>query len=264
MGILNVTPDSFSDGGHFFRLEDAVKRACQMVEEGADVIDIGGESTRPGSDPVPAEEEIRRVLPVIERLASAISVPISIDTRKASVARAALQAGATVLNDISALRDDPEMGATAAEFQATVILMHMKGTPRDMQQNPTYADVVAEVRDFLASRAAFAREAGIPEDAIIIDPGIGFGKRPEHNLELLRRLASLKSIGHPMLLGTSRKSTIGLVLGLPVDQRLEGTAATVAVGIACGADMVRVHDIQTMCRVARMTDAIIRPGFFIP
>ncbi|MCC6444654.1 MAG: dihydropteroate synthase [Armatimonadetes bacterium] len=264
MGILNVTPDSFSDGGCFEQAEEAVRHALRMVEEGADVIDIGGESTRPGSAPVSAEEEMRRVLPVIERLVAVLPVPLSIDTRKASVACAALEAGAGVVNDVSALLDDPEMADVVASFGAAVVLMHKKGSPKDMQQNPRYIDVVAEVRDFLTERAEAAQAAGIAPEAIIIDPGIGFGKRPEHNLELLRDLRRLKSPGYPLLLGTSRKTTIGTVLNLPVDGRLEGTAATVALGIAGGADMVRVHDVRAMSRVARMSDAVVRPGFFTP
>jgi len=262
MGILNVTPDSFSDGGLYASVESAVEHAERMVSEGADIIDVGGESTRPGAESVPAEDEIRRILPVIEKLTKITKIPISIDTYKSSVARRALEAGACIINDISALRGDPDMAYVAAEAGVSVALMHMKGTPKDMQVNPHYDDPINEITSFFRERIQAAVDAGISPDQIIIDPGIGFGKTAEHNLEIIRRLREFKSLGKPILIGTSRKSFIGKVLDLPVDDRLEGTAATVAVSICNGADIVRVHDVKEMLRVARMTDAIMReePG----
>lgn len=264
MGILNVTPDSFSDGGIFNSVEAAVENAERMAAEGADIIDIGGESSRPGSDPVPAEVEINRVLPVIKALVKRIETPISIDTYKSSVARHALDAGACIVNDISALRGDPGMASVIAETDVPVVLMHMKGTPKDMQINPRYdGSLIFDIISFLAARIQFARDKGISPDKIIIDPGIGFGKTVAHNLEIIRRLRELKTLGKPILIGTSRKSFIGKVLNLPVDDRLEGTAATIAVAIVNGADIVRVHDVNRITKVARMTDAIVRniPSF---
>ncbi len=260
MGILNVTPDSFYDGGKYANREAAVRRALQMVEEGADIIDVGGESTRPGSEPVDAEVEAARVVPVIEALRDRVSVPISIDTYKASVAEAALKAGACIVNDITGLHGDPRMAHVAAEHGATVVVMHIKGTPKTMQQNPTYTDLLGEVRAYLEEGCELALKAGVSEDRIWIDPGIGFGKTAEHNLELLRRLRFFRALGFPILVGTSNKSVIGQVLGLPVHDRLEGTAATVAVAIANGADGVRIHDVQAMKRVSAMADAIVRMG----
>lgn len=258
MGILNVTPDSFYDGGRYADREAAVRRALQMVEEGADVIDVGGESTRPGSEPVDAEVEAARVVPVIEALRERVPVPISVDTYKAPVAEAALKAGACIVNDITGLHADPRMAKVAAEHGATVVVMHIKGTPKTMQQNPAYADLLGEVRAYLEEGCELALKAGVPEDRIWIDPGIGFGKTAEHNLELLRRLRFFRALGFPILVGTSNKSVIGQVLGLPVHDRLEGTAATVAVAIANGADGVRIHDVQAMKRVSAMADAIVR------
>lgn len=254
MGILNVTPDSFSDGGEYLDAKSAVARGEAMVAEGADFIDVGGESSRPGSEPVTAEEELRRVIPVVERLAAKVDVPISIDTWKAEVARQALKAGASVVNDISAMTMDPEMTAVVAESADGVVLMHMKGTPRSMQQDPEYADVLGAVRSFLAERAGAAENAGIRQ--IMIDPGIGFGKTVEHNLTLMARLGDLRTLGRPVLVGPSRKSFIGSILGLPPDQRFEGTAAAVAACILSGASVIRVHDVQAMVRVARIADAI--------
>lgn len=258
MGILNVTPDSFSDGGEFNRLDIAVKRAKEMVDKGADIIDIGGESTRPGSDPLPLEEELERVLPVIERLSSEIDVPISIDTYKSKVGEAALEAGADIINDITGFKEEPELAKVAAEYGAPVVLMHIQGKPKNMQQNPSYEDLISEILDYLRKSIDIALEAGIAREKIIIDPGIGFGKTTEHNLEIMRRLGEFKSLGQPILLGTSRKSMIGNTLDLPVDERVEGTAATVALGIANGANIVRVHDVKEMARVAKMTDAMVR------
>jgi len=258
MGILNVTPDSFSDGGVYMDRAAAIERGLKMVEEGADVIDVGGESSRPGAEPVSIEEELRRVIPVIEGLVGKVSVPISIDTYKPEVARAALDAGASILNDITGLQN-PEMRILAAEQKCPTCIMHMRGTPRTMQENPVYEDVVSEIMAFLRQRINEAVEAGVPEELLIIDPGIGFGKTVEHNTEILRRLRDFKSIGRPILVGTSRKAFIGALLGgLPPDRRLEGTAATVALSIANGANLVRVHDVGEMVRVARISDAIVR------
>ena len=250
MGILNVTPDSFSDGGRFLSPDAAVERALAMEKEGADIIDVGGESARPGADPVPVEEELRRVLPVLERLRGKLRIPISIDTTKAEVAEAALRAGASIVNDISALRFDPAMAPLVAKFGAGLVLMHMLGTPKTMQQAPHYEDVVTEVRDFLAERAQYAQSQGIPREAIAVDPGIGFGKTVEHNLELLRRLPELVELGFPVLVGPSRKSFIGAILGLGVEERLEGTLAACAVAVVRGADILRVHDVKEVRRAA--------------
>ncbi|MCD6128415.1 dihydropteroate synthase [Candidatus Bipolaricaulota bacterium] len=250
MGILNVTPDSFSDGGRFLSPDAAVERALAMEKEGADIIDVGGESSRPGAEPVPVEEELRRVLPVLERLRGKLRIPISIDTTKAEVAEAALRAGASIVNDISALRFDPAMASLVAKFGAGLVLMHMLGTPKTMQQAPHYEDVVTEVRDFLAERAQYAQSQGIPREAIAVDPGIGFGKTVEHNLELLRRLPELVELGFPVLVGPSRKSFIGAILGLGVEERLEGTLAACAVAVVRGADILRVHDVKEVRRAA--------------
>ena len=258
MGILNVTPDSFSDGGLFNGPAAAVERARQMAAEGADIIDIGGESTRPGAAAVSAEEEIRRVVPVIKKLARDRRLVISIDTRKAKVARAALSAGAGMINDVSGLRYDQKMAGVAAAFKVPVCLMHMKGTPKTMQAKPVYRDLMGEIIDHLAAGIAIANNAGILLEKIIVDPGLGFGKTAAHNLEIIRKLRELKALGRPILLGPSRKSAIGRVLDLPAAERVEGTAAAVALAINNGADLVRVHDVKEMFRVARMTDAIVR------
>ncbi len=260
MGILNATPDSFYDGGRYDQFDSALARAEQMLSEGADILDIGGESTRPGSEPVPVEEEIRRVVPLVEAIAHRYPDAIlSVDTTKSAVARLALQAGACIVNDISGMTFDPEMPQVVAEAGALVVLMHIKGTPKTMQQNPTYDDVVQEVRAVLASHAQRALQMGIPPTHIWLDPGIGFGKTVEHNLQLLRNLPALKSLGYPLLVGTSRKSLIGHLLGgLPPEERLEGTLATVALSIAWGADVVRVHDVQATVRTVRIADALCR------
>ncbi len=260
MGILNVTPDSFSDGGLFFDAETAVEHAEKMVAEGADIIDIGGESSRPGADPVSAEAEIDRVLPVIEKLAKTIKAPISIDTYKSSVARQAMDAGACIVNDITALQGDPDMAPVVAEAGVPIVLMHMRGTPTDMQLDPRYDSLISEIVSFLETRIQVAVDAGVSPDQIVVDPGIGFGKTVAHNLEIIRRLRDFKSLEKPILIGTSRKSFIGKVLGPLADDRLEGTAATVAVAIANGADVVRVHSVKEMARVVRMADAIVRGG----
>jgi len=256
MGILNVTPDSFSDGGLYADAADPIAHGVMMVEEGADVIDVGGESTRPGAEPVSAEEEMRRVVWVIETLARETQVPISVDTYKPEVAHAALSAGASIINDITGLADE-RMRTLAAERKAPVIIMHMQGTPRSMQENPVYDDVVSEIMAFMRERIASAVEAGLPREYIILDPGIGFGKTAEHNLEIIRKLGDFKSLGLPILIGTSRKAFIGKALGgVPPTERIFGTAATVAVGIMNGANIIRVHDVKEMSQVARMTDAV--------
>jgi dihydropteroate synthase len=230
-----------------------------MAAAGADIIDIGGESTRPGADPVPEDEELRRTIPLIERLAAELAVPISIDTYKSSVARKALEAGASIVNDISGLRFSPDMANVAAGYGAAVVIMHIKGTPRNMQQNPVYADVVDEVRGYLEEGVELAVKAGVDRERTMIDPGIGFGKNLGHNLALLNRLDEFRGIGRPVVLGTSRKKFIGTVLGIPVpDERGFGTAATVALGIERGAAIVRVHDVASMAQAARMTDAIVK------
>ena len=258
MGILNVTPDSFSDGGRYLDVDHAIAYAHQMVEDGADIIDIGGESSRPGALPVSIDEELARVLPVIEDLTNRTATLISIDTYKSVVARRALQAGAHIVNDITAL-GDVEMARVVAEMDAGLILMHMKGVPRTMQRSPVYHDLIDEVQTFLRQRVDKAQAEGVCPDQIMIDPGIGFGKTAEHNIEILRRLDAFRSLDKPILIGTSRKSFIGRLLNLPnPDDRLEGTAATVAWAIAHGADVVRVHDVKAMCQVAQMTDAIHR------
>lgn len=258
MGILNVTPDSFSDGGHYLDAERAVAHAKAMVSDGATLIDIGGESSRPGAVPVPLEEELSRVVPVIRALADAVDVPLSVDTSKACVARHALEAGAHLVNDITALHGDSEMAAVVAEMGAGVILMHIRGTPRTMQLAPRYDDVVGEIRQWLHERVQFAEASGIAPERIIVDVGMGFGKTTAHNLEILKRFDDFRELGKPMLIGTSRKSFIGNVLDLPVEERVEGTVATVCWAIAHGADIVRVHDVKATVRAARMTDALYR------
>ncbi|OLD79820.1 MAG: dihydropteroate synthase [Ignavibacteria bacterium 13_1_40CM_2_61_4] len=255
MGILNVTPDSFSDGGLFRDPDRAVRKGLEMVEEGADFIDVGGESTRPGSDRVSAEEEMRRVLPVIERLSKATDIPISVDTYKSAVAKRALEAGARIINDVSGLHFDPDLADVAAGGGATLVIMHMKGTPKSMQADPVYDDVIAEIAEYLAAAIRVAEAKGVGQ--IFIDPGIGFGKSPSHNVEIIRRLGELGPLGHPVLVGPSRKSFIGKILDLPVDERLEGTAAAVAASVMNGANVVRVHDVKQMLRVARVADAIV-------
>jgi dihydropteroate synthase len=258
VGVINVTPDSFSDGGHFYDPIIAIQHGTRLVREGADALDVGGESTRPGAEPLPVAEELERVLPVIQGLVQEVKVPIAVDTYKAEVAGRSLEAGATIVNDISALRFDPEMADVVVQHQAAVVLMHMQGTPRDMQQDPHYEDLLDEVYTFLQGRIDEAQSRGIPSKKIIIDPGIGFGKTLGHNLLLIKHLSHFQSLRKPILLGTSRKSFIGHVLGTPVDEREEGTAATVAVGIWNGAQIVRAHDVRRAVRVARMTDAILR------
>ncbi len=257
MGILNVTPDSFSDGGRFFDTRKAVEHGVSMWEEGAVVIDVGGASSRPGADPVDPEEQKRRVLPVISELAAATDAVISVDTTSAEVAAAAIEAGAHVVNDISALREDPDMVDVVRESGAGVILMHMRGTPKTMQEMTDYRDLQGEVWMFLARRAVWAMSQGIARESIAVDPGIGFAKTPEQNLTILRRLGEFRSLGLPVVVGPSRKSFIGKVLDLPVEDRLEGTEAAVAWSVFQGAWMVRVHDVRPVVRVCKLIDAIL-------
>lgn len=262
MGVLNCTPDSFYDGGRYRSHEQAIAHGLQMAAAGADIIDIGGESTRPrgvygeGAEPVPAEEEMERVLPVIAALSQQVEIPLSIDTYKAAVAEAALKAGAAIVNDISGFLFDPQMAETVARHQAVAVLMHIKGTPADMQADPSYENLLDEIYLHLQARVEAALQAGIPRERLIIDPGIGFGKRLEHNFEILRRLAEFHGLGCPILVGPSRKSFVGTVLNLPPDQRLEGTAAAVALAVKNGAHLVRVHDVEEMRRVVHIADLI--------
>jgi dihydropteroate synthase len=259
MGILNVTLDSFSGDGLGKEVAAAVALGRQMVTDGADILDIGGESTRPGAEPISLEEELSRVLPVLSALAKEVDVPISVDTYKSAVARAALTNGGSIVNDISGLHFDAEMPRVVADASAGVIIMHIQGTPRDMQQNPRYDDVIGEVSEYLEEGIARAEAAGLTREQMVIDPGFGFGKTVAHNLELLRRLREFRCLGCAVMIGTSRKSTIGKLLDdAPPSERLEGTAATVALAIQAGADIVRVHDVKEMARVARVADAVVR------
>lgn len=260
MGVLNVTPDSFSDAGSFQDPEAAVAQAMRMAAEGADVIDIGGESTQPGSMPVSVEEELQRVVPVVRRLAKALSIPLSVDTSKAEVAAQAIDAGASFINDVTALRGDAGMAAVAARTGAGVVLMHMQGAPRTMQLQPAYRDVVGEVAAFLMERVCDAEAAGIAHERLLIDPGLGFGKTLEHNLALMRRLDRFTSLGLPVVIGPSRKSFIGLTLDASVDQRLAGTLACVAWAQRAGVQIVRVHDAKPAIDVIRMLAAIDAAG----
>ena len=259
MGVLNVTPDSFYDGGRFADERKALSQARLMADTGADIIDIGGESTRPGAEPLTVEEELRRIIPLIERLSKELTVPISVDTYKAVVAKKALEAGASIVNDISGLRFSPDMAKVVADYGAAVIIMHIKGTPRTMQQDPVYDDVVGEIIEYLGEGIEIAVKAGVDREKTLIDPGIGFGKTLEHNLTILNRLEEFRALGRPIVLGTSRKKFIGTILNIPVpEQRVDGTGTTVALGIERGARVVRVHDVARMAQVARMTDAIIK------
>jgi dihydropteroate synthase len=257
MGVVNVTPDSFSDGGAFLDPSAAIAHGLRLAEEGADLLDVGGESTRPGSDAVAADEEIDRVRPVIEDLAGRVDVPVSVDTRKAAVAAAALEVGASIVNDVSA-GADPAMFPAIAGSGAGLVLMHMRGEPKTMQDDPTYDDVVGEVRSFLLERLALAEAAAVERDRLAIDPGIGFGKTLEHNLELLRSLTSLGELGAPLVVGPSRKRFIGTLTDAETDDRVEGTAGAVAWCATQGVDVVRVHDVRAMVRVVRVVDAIAR------
>lgn len=255
MGILNVTPDSFSDGNLYFDKSKASQRAIHMLSEGADIIDIGGQSTRPGSQPVSVEEEIRRTIPVIEAVRKEIRAPISIDTYRAEVAGKAIEAGASMVNDISGLRFDPDMAKTVAKYDVPVVIMHIKGTPRDMQANPQYEALIPEIMDYLREGIRIAEGAGI--NKIIIDPGIGFGKTFDHNLEIIKNLAEFALLEKPVLIGPSRKAFIGHILGgAPPQERLEGTLAAVTASILNGANIVRVHDVKETAKAVRVADAI--------
>jgi dihydropteroate synthase len=258
MGILNVTPDSFSDGGSYVTVEQALRHARQMHEEGADIIDIGAESSRPGAHSIVDSEELRRLLPVLEAVHAAVPLPISVDTTKAVVARRAIQAGATIINDISALRGDPLMATVAAETGAAVVLMHMQGTPQTMQKSPKYQNVVQEVSAFLCERAQTAIQQGISRSQIILDPGFGFGKLQEHNLRLLASLDLLTDLGFPILVGLSRKQFIGALVQQSVQERGYGTAGAVAVAVLKGAHIMRVHDVRSMRDTALVVSAIGR------
>jgi len=257
MGILNVTPDSFHDGGRFIEPEAAAARAREITAEGADILDIGAESTRPGSLGISAEEELSRIVPVLEALACDYPIPISVDTSKAAVARAALGLGASIINDVTALQNDPEMGGVIASSGAGVVLMHMRGTPGTMQQIPPSPDIMAELEAWIEAAAERAKSCGIAWDKIVIDPGIGFGKTADQNLEILRNLDRLASFGFPVLVGTSRKSFIGSILKQSTAERIWGTAASVAASIVFGAHVVRVHDVAAMRDVSRIMDAIV-------
>jgi dihydropteroate synthase len=257
MGIVNVTPDSFSDGGQFLDAEAAIAHGRELIAEGADILDIGGESTRPGADPVDAGEEIRRVIPVIEALA-ADGARVSIDTTKAEVARRALDAGATIVNDVSAFRFDPELPAVVAEAGATCVLMHMLGEPRTMQKDPRYEEVVTDVKRFLEERIAYATGAGVDEQSIWVDPGIGFGKTLDHNLELIARLDEIAAIGRPVVFGASRKSFLGKLTGRQVDERLAGTIAANIIAHERGARVFRVHDVGPTVDALKVAAATVR------
>jgi dihydropteroate synthase len=259
MGILNVTPDSFSDGGLYLDADAAVAHGREMAAEGADLIDVGGESTRPGAAEVPADEELRRTQPVVAGLC-AEGIAVSIDTSKAAVAQAALDAGAAMVNDVMALRGDPELAQLCAERGCEVVLMHMQGTPRTMQADPTYGDVVDDVRAFLSERIDEATSAGIGEDRIWIDPGIGFGKTVEHNTELLRRLGELRDLGRPIAVGTSRKSFLGKLTGRDVEDRIGGSVASNVLALRAGAEMLRVHDVLETAQAVRVAQAILAPA----
>lgn len=256
MGVVNVTPDSFSDGGLFLDPEAAVAHGRELVAAGAEILDIGGESTRPGAEPVPDEEELRRVVPVISGLGD-LDCDLSVDTSKAAVAEAALDAGATIVNDVTALRGDPGMATVCAERGATVVLMHMLGEPRTMQEDPRYEDVVVEVKSFLAERLEAATGAGVAEERVWLDPGIGFGKTAAHNMELLRRLGELRELGRPVVIGTSRKSFIGKVDGSAAGERLGGTIASSVLAAAEGAEVLRVHDVAEMRQALAVAAAIL-------
>lgn len=260
MGVINLTPDSFSDGGVYPTASAAITRGLELATAGADIIDLGGESSRPGSQPVSATEELRRIIPVIEGLAEKLSIPISIDTWKAEVAARGLKAGAGIINDISALRFDPGMAAVVAGSTGPYIMMHMLRTPKDMQVRPVYREVIGEIKEFFQERISFAATAGIDPARIVIDPGIGFGKTLEHNLEILNRLEEFRSLGRPILVGVSRKSFIGAILDQPSKARLWGTAGAVAAAVGRGAEIVRVHDVAPIKEMIAVIDAIRSAG----
>lgn len=258
MGVLNVTPDSFSDGGKFLDSDNAVSRALEIEREGADILDIGSESTRPGSKAISADEQLARILPVLKKLRDNLKIPISVDTQSAAVARAAIETGAEIINDISALRHDPEMARVVKSSRVPVILMHMRGEPHTMQHGPFARDVMKDIASGFREALRRARQAGIRSSQILLDPGIGFGKNYEQNFEILARLPELSKFGCPIVIGTSRKAFIGAALGhLPPEQRIGGTAATVAASILGGAHIVRVHDVAQMVQIAKITDRIL-------
>jgi len=258
MGILNVTPDSFYDGGRYLKIEDAVRRAFEMIEEGADIIDVGGESTRPFSEPISTDEELKRVIPVIEKIRARTDILISIDTYKSEVAKEALCAGASIVNDISGFGFDGKMAETVARFNAHAVIMHIRGTPKDMQLNPYYDDVVVEIIEHFKERLDFALSYGIERERIILDPGIGFGKRIEDNLKIIKDLKRFKEFGLPLLIGTSMKSFIGHITDSDLNERIEGTLASIAISIWNGADIVRVHDVKKAMKVIKLVDAVMK------
>jgi dihydropteroate synthase len=257
MGVVNVTPDSFSDGGEFLDADAAIAHAARLGEEGADIVDVGGESTRPGADPVPEEVELQRVVPVVERAAQTLGLTVSIDTAKLAVAESAIQAGARIVNDVTAFRAAPELAGLVASAGATCCLMHMQGEPRTMQSDPRYDEVVSDVKAFLEERLAFAVGEGVPEDRVWLDPGIGFGKTLEHNLELLRRLDEIVAIGRPVVIGTSRKSFLGKITGKAEKERLPGTIATNVMAYERGATVFRVHDVAPVADALRVAAATV-------
>jgi dihydropteroate synthase len=257
MGVLNITPDSFYDGGKYYGTETAIKHALEMVEDGADIIDVGGESTRPFSESTSLDEELDRVMPVIEGIRARSDIPISIDTYKAEVVRGAHAAGADIANDISGFLFDPDMAATAAQLDMYAVIMHIKGTPKDMQQDPYYEDVISELKTFFAERVAFAKGQGVKEERIILDPGIGFGKRTEDNLKIIKMIGEFKELGRPILMGTSMKAFIGRVTESSLPDRIDGTLASVAISVWNGADILRVHDVKKAKRVVKLVSAIM-------
>jgi dihydropteroate synthase len=257
MGVVNITPDSFFDGGRFFERSKAVERCLQLVESGADIVDLGGESSRPGAEPVSVQEELKRVLPVLQEVRKQVSVLISMDTYKSTVAREALKEGADIVNDVSAFRMDPEMPQVVKEWDAGVVLMHMRATPQVMQEIPPSQDILEEVQTDLQAALSKASENGIPQESIILDPGIGFGKTVEDNCRILNELPFLETFDLPVLVGTSRKSFLGTILDIPAQERIWGSAASVAIAIMRGAHIVRLHDVAEMSQVAQITDAIL-------
>lgn len=260
MGVLNVTPDSFSDGGRYLKADKAIEQGLRMAGDGADIIDVGGESTRPYARRLPSSEEMDRVIPVIETLRQELTIPISIDTYKSEVARECLKAGASMINDISALRFDSRMASVAAEAQVPLVLMHMKGSPENMQENPSYHDVISEIFEFLRDAIGRSVAAGVKEELIVVDPGIGFGKTFEHNLEIIKELKRFRPLKRPILLGSSNKAFIGHILDKGVRERGTGTMATVAAGVMNGAHIVRVHDVKKAVETVKVVDAIRRGG----
>jgi len=259
MGVVNVTPDSFSDGGRFLDAGAAIAHGCRLAQEGADILDVGGESTRPGAEPVSEREELRRVVPVLDGLAASTGATLSIDTSKVGVARAAIDVGATLVNDVTAFRGEPGLAGLAAEHGVRCCLMHMLGEPRTMQDAPRYDDVVSDVKAFLEERMAFAIAEGVSEERVLLDPGIGFGKTLEHNLELLRRLDELVAIGRPVVVGTSRKQFLGAITGREVDERLPGTIATNVLALERGATVFRVHEVASVRDALQVALATVRP-----